>query len=96
MASKRNEGKTNRPTYKTFDVSVTPRPGRRDQQKADAAVAQFRAYYEQQRREGLSPQDAYQAWLETPGGQASGEIERAEVERSVAKLMLAWQMSQNG
>lgn len=96
MATKRTDGKNNRPTYKHFDVSVTPRPGRRDQQKADAAVAQFRAYYEGQRRAGVSPQAAYEAWLTTPEGEASGPNERMEVERAVAKLMLAWQMSQNG
>ncbi len=97
MSTKRgSDSKSNRPTGRHFDVSVTPRPGRRDQQQADAASAQFRNYYEQQRASGLSPQAVYETWLTTPEGSASNETDRAEVGRVVAKLMLGWQMSQSG
>ncbi len=96
MTTKRSDNKSNRPTYNKFDVRVTPRPGRHEQQQADAAAALFRAYYDQQRAAGISPQAAYEAWLETPGGRVSSPTDRAEVERIVAKLILAWQMSHSG
>ncbi len=97
MATKRTD-KTNRPTHKQFDVRVTPRPGRRDQRIADASVAQFRAYSDQQQRldSNLSPQAAYDQWLDTADGKNCGPNELAEVERTVAKLMLAWQMAHPG
>ncbi len=92
MTTKR-DSKSNRPTYQKFDPSVAPRPGRAEQQQADAAIAQFRAYYDERRGDELSPKDAFDAWLLTPAGTACSPIARAEVERAANKLTLAWQMN---
>jgi hypothetical protein len=92
MTTKR-DSKSNRPTYQKFDPSVTPRPGRAEQQQADAAIAQFRAYYEERRGEGISPKEAFDAWLLTPAGGNATPLARAEVERAANKLTLTWQMN---